>query len=224
MSINFAEQILDSMVDESGHCGDRGLSEKQFECLARYLEAGEVEECGGWSGHYRFIPFTFQTFEGNIGKYHVKLSDYYHFHHRYAVVGIDLRPADEVELEARLREIGRFEHSEWQYEPKKRVDLELTLVREHSYERLEYGRYYNPGTETVFIYTLADAEGNCYVWKTTNWLAQQVEDEDGYIEDIMAEPGDTVRLRATVKEHNEWHGIKQTVLTRAKVGEVCKAA
>lgn len=39
---SFAEQILDSMVDESGHCGERGLSPKQFTVLTERLREGET--------------------------------------------------------------------------------------------------------------------------------------------------------------------------------------
>ena len=37
---SFAEQILDSMVDEDGHCGERGLSPKQFAILSERLCEG----------------------------------------------------------------------------------------------------------------------------------------------------------------------------------------
>lgn len=222
MSIEFAERILDGMVDENGHCGERGLSAKQFDCIAKYLEGGKVRDAGCWEGDYKVIGFTSQDFEGNVGKYHVVLNEYWHFNRACSVVSIDLRPADEYEFECWLRELGRFEGSEWVAEPKKRLDLELTLVRDYSYERHAYrSNYY---TETAHVYTLADADGNCYVWKTASCLEREHEDEDGSIESVVAEPGDKVRMRATVKEHSEWKGVKQTVITRPKVEEVEKRA
>lgn len=205
MSIKFAEQVLEGMVDENGHCGERGMSRKQFEVLRPYLNQTEAKYCGGWTGNRGgHVGFTERDAEGTIGKFNVKLHLVSHFNLRVEVVSIDQW----------IDEVPTFEGSEWQHEPKKRVDMELTLIRVNSYERERYCGY---GTETVRIYTLADAEGNCYVWKTTGWL--EVETDDGF---ILAKPGDKVSMRATVKEHGEYHGIKQTVLTRCKVSEIRK--
>lgn len=226
MSIEFAEKILDGMVDESGHCGDRAMSVKQFEAIVygtNAMESSGPKDAGGWVGDIGgFRNFWTEDWEGDIGKYHVKLNEYHHFHGRYTVVSIDLRPAEEVEFERRIRELAKFEGSEWVAEPKQRVDLELTLVRDYSYERHAYRSSYY--TETAHIYTLADDDGNCYVWKTTNDIEQKVVDENGYVEYIAAEVGDRVLMRATVKEHGEYRGIKQTVINRPKINQVVKEA
>ena len=230
MDIEFAEKIIDGMVDENGHCGERGLSEKQFDILAQYLESEGTEQVGAWCGNRGGkVRFYDINYAGVIGKYAVVLNEYEHFRRRCTVVEINLRPAEEIEayerereFERQLREIAKFEHSEWVAEPKKRIDLELTLVRDYQYDRQAYGYSYGNHVETAHIYTLADADGNCYVWKTTKWLEQEYEDEDGFIESIIAEPGDKVALKATVKEHGEYRGIKQTVITRPKVKEVEK--
>ena len=55
------------------------------------------------------------------------------------------------------------------------------------------------------IYTFKDADGNEIVWFTSTRLAKEV--------------GDTFKMRATVKTHNEYKGKKNTVVTRAKVVE-----
>ena len=223
MSTEFAEKIIDSMVDENGHCGERGLSEKQFEAIVygcSTMLRGPERDAGGWEGDYAYRPFWECDWEGTVGKYQVKLNEFHHFHGRYTVTEINLRPADEIERENRLRELAKFEHSEWVGEPKKRTDMELTLVREHSYTRPAY----TYGTETVHIYEMADDQGNCYVWKTTGYLDIEWYDEDDKWHCETAEPGDRVTLRATVKAHEEWKGIKQTVITRATVKKVDKAA
>lgn len=223
MGIEFAEKIIDSMVDGNGHCGERGLSEKQFDAIARYLDSEGSEWVNAWHGNYGGrVDFYSTDYVGTIGKYDVRLNEFWHFHRRCTVVEIDLRPQGEYERECWLRELGRFEHSEWQHEPKERIDLELTLVREYSYERLAYG--YSNRSETFHIYTLADADGNCYVWKSANWLEQEVVDENGRCDYISADPGDKVFMKATVKEHSEWKGIRQTVITRPKISRVEKAA
>lgn len=209
MSIKFAEQILDSMVDANGNCGERGISAKQYGVLRPYLrEVSDRQPVGGWEGDHAHIEFYEWKEAGYIGKYHVVLTVTQHHNMRYVVSSITQW----------IDELPNFEGSEWQGEPKERKDLELTLVRVNSYERPAY----TYGYEWVDIYTFADAHGNCYVWKTTSVLKQDYEDEDGFIESTYADPGDKVIVRATVKEHSEWKGIKQTVITRPKVMEIRK--
>lgn len=207
MSIEFAEKILDGMVDEHGNCGERGMSAKQYEVICHYLRKTEPRRCGGWEGDRAFVPFYEWDAEGTIGRYQVKLHCLDHFHLQVVVESIR-RWIDEVPT---------FEGSEWQGEPKQRMELELTVVRRAEFERPAY----TYGYEWVNVYTLADAEGNCYVWKSTSWLGAWQDDGDG--EDwVDADPGDKVTMRATVKEHSEYRGIKQTVINRPKVKAVEK--
>lgn len=223
MSKKFAEQIIDSMVDENGHCGDRALSGKQFMILSDYLHKGETEIVGGWNGNYKTIDFTSTNYEGNIGKYYVVLNEFWHFNRRCTVVSIDLRDADEyqaeLDAEAKLKAMRDFSGSEWVSEPKKRLDLSLTLVNEYEYEGYSCSYY---DSATSYIYTLRDGEGNCIVWKTKNPLAMWVEDESGHEEWVEAEIGDTIEMKATIKQHGEYKGTKQTVITRPKITEIRK--
>ncbi len=53
--------------------------------------------------------------------------------------------------------------------------------------------------ETI-LWKLTDTSGNVYVWKTGN--------------DI---PDGTEKIKGTIKEHSEWNGVKQTILTRCKL-------
>lgn len=223
MSKKFAEQIIDSMIDENGHCGDRALSAKQFLIISECLYKGEAEIVGGWNGNYKTIDFTSTNYEGNIGKYYVVLNEFWHFNPRYTVVSIDLRDADEYEAEldadAKLKALRDFSDSEWVSEPKKRLDLSLTLVNEYEYEGYTYSYY---DSATSYIYTLRDDDGNCIVWKTKNPLAMWVEGESGHDEWVEAEVGDTIQMKATIKEHGEYKGTKQTVVTRPKITEIRK--
>lgn len=41
---NFAETILDSIVDENGHCEDRHISTKQFGVIVQQLREQESDE------------------------------------------------------------------------------------------------------------------------------------------------------------------------------------
>lgn len=224
MSTKFAEQIIDSMVDENGHCGDRALSAKQFLILSEHLHKGEGEIVGGWNGDYKTIDFTSTDYEGTIGKYHVILNEFWHFHVRYTVVSIDLRDADEyqaeLDAEARLRALRDFSGSQWVSEPKKRLDMNLTLVNVYEYDGYTYSYY---DSATSYIYTFRDADGNCIVWKTKSTLGMWLEDESGHEEWVEAEVGDSIAMKATVKEHGEYKGTKQTVITRAKIAEIRKA-
>lgn len=212
----FAEKIIDSMVDENGHCGERGLSVKQFNVLSEFLERGIEESAGYWEGtrggHRRF---TSTDYKGNIGKYRIVLNEFWHFNPCYTVKSIELRDADEyqaeLDAEARLRNLRDFSNSQWVFEPKKRLDLELTLVNETCFPT-SYG--------TMNVYTFNDGNGNCIVWKTGNDLCKYLEDMNdwGY-----AEVGDKVTMRATIKEHGEYKGTKQTVVTRAQVKSISEA-
>lgn len=210
MSKDFAIKILDSMVDENGHCGERGISAKQFNILSGYLEEGPDMPAGFWEGsHGGYKQFWSTDYEGNIGRYHVVLNQYWHFNCAHTVKSIDLRDADEyqaeIEAEERLRKLNDFSNSEWVSTPKKRIELTLTLVRETCFNTM-YG--------VMNIYTFNDGNGNCLIWKTGNDICMYFEEVDdwGY-----AEVGDKVTLRATVKEHSEYKGTKQTVLTRAQI-------
>ncbi len=58
--------------------------------------------------------------------------------------------------------------------------------------------------ETVFVYTFEDDAGHVFVWKTGTGF-------DGGIEN-----GAELKIKATIKEHSEYDGIKQTVITRCK--------
>lgn len=50
MSKKFAEKIIDSMVDENGFCGPRGLSVKQFNIISECLKDLEVSQTYKLSG------------------------------------------------------------------------------------------------------------------------------------------------------------------------------
>lgn len=218
MSKEFAEHIIDSMVDENGYCGERGLSEKQFDILSEYLQEGREYDAGCWEGDYATVGFWSRDYEGDIGKYHVKLNIFKHFNYRFMVEEISLRPADEVKAEReekrRMAELRDFSHSKWMYEPKQRVELSLTMVSDYTYE-YAYCAY---DSNTCHIYTFRDDDGNCYVWKTSKAIGMDVRDDDGrFIEHVWAEPSDKVTMKATVKEHGEYRGTRQTVLTRATV-------
>lgn len=191
----FAEKIIDSMVDENGHCGERGLSPKQFEILFKHLSEGETRYVGGAYNR----RFTSTDFTGTIGRYNVKLNEYYHFNPRYTVVSIDKW----------IDELPDFENSEFVGEIKSRIERVVTFIGNSSYER----EAYTYGWETVYIYKFADEDGNMLVWKTTSSLGYWDETDNWKI----VRPGESIKLRGTVKQHSVYNGVKQTVLNRCIV-------
>ncbi|MBP8954715.1 MAG: hypothetical protein KBI47_20165, partial [Armatimonadetes bacterium] len=76
-----------------------------------------------------------------------------------------------------------------------RSTFDVTVVREHVTEGF-YG--------TTYIYGLEDQDGNKLTWFASNPVLEQ---------------GQRVKLLATVKAHDEYKGVPQTVITRAKVVE-----
>lgn len=63
---------------------------------------------------------------------------------------------------------------------------------------------------TMTLYTLQDVEGNIIKWFASR-------------DALGDKPGVTVKLLATVKKHEEYKGVKQTLVTRAKVLETMSA-
>lgn len=89
------------------------------------------------------------------------------------------------------------------------IDEKLTLtvkyIREFSFEST-YG--------TGFIHVFKDESGNIFKWKTGNAIFHPVD------EYRLSDNGITLEIRGTVKIHEEYKGVKETVLTRVKVLKV----
>lgn len=81
---------------------------------------------------------------------------------------------------------------------KERVELNLKIER-ISYFDSQYG--YN--TVTTWVFTMVDENGNCFLYKGSKHLNRR--------------EGDSIKLKATIKEHSEYKGRKQTVIQRPKV-------
>jgi len=108
-----------------------------------------------------------------------------------------------VEREAKKATMG------WVGEVKKRQDFTATIVAIPTWA----GYTYN---STTYCHIMVDEDGNKLVWKTA--------DNGFYTDNNKAEVGDTVRFKATVKEHGERDGEKQTIVTRAKLIELVTKA
>jgi hypothetical protein len=81
-----------------------------------------------------------------------------------------------------------------------RITRKVTVQRLSSYTRKPFGSYRADARETVWITSMVDEQGNVLVTKTPTF---------------RAETNESFTLTATVKAHDEFRGVKQTVLQRA---------
>lgn len=84
-----------------------------------------------------------------------------------------------------------------------KLTVTVTYTHTASWEN-GYGGYWTQSVTN--LHTFKDDKGNVYVWKTGTF--------------IEADYGTKMILKGTVKEHSDYKGIKQTVMTRCKLEEV----
>lgn len=84
-----------------------------------------------------------------------------------------------------------------------KISIKATLTGDYSY-KTQFG--------DMNIYTFTDIFNNVFVWKTSSYLDRIV---GNICRPVLK--GEMVELKATVKDHDEYQGIKQTVLTRCKL-------
>lgn len=98
-----------------------------------------------------------------------------------------------------------------------KIDEVVTYIKTAWFEVKSFRGF---GTDTVYIHTFADADGNKLVWKTSNANFKYKYNEQTRDFDVIINEGDKVQLRGTIKEHSEYKDEKQTSLTRCKVQAV----
>ena len=116
-----------------------------------------------------------------------------------------------------------------------KLEVTVTLERTFQYEVPCYGAPWK--TDLVTGYVFKTDEGNTLVWKTTGSLARKkyaakgektVDGERCNFGDMRGNwytyehvnEGDRITIRATIKGHEEYNNVNQTMLTRVKwVGE-----
>lgn len=146
----------------------------------------------GW--HIDHKVENYQILEFNMMPYLVKdMSDGYDFDRNF-VSNFDL----EAVKKAEYKKQNNIRTSEYIGEIKDKLDIEATLKFWVNFES-------QFGVQT--LYNFVDNDNNIIVWKTSNWLDLEKDTK--------------VNLKGTVKDHKEYKGEKQTVLTRCKV-EVVK--
>lgn len=86
-----------------------------------------------------------------------------------------------------------------------KITVEVIFSREVSFDT-QFG--------TQYIYFFKDEAGNTLFWKTSAMLWINDLDENG--NNIFIRKGDKIRFTATIKEHSEYKGEKQTMLQRVR--------
>lgn len=97
----------------------------------------------------------------------------------------------------------------------KRMTITVTYKKRFEYTDYKFSYY---GT-THLTHIFEDAEGNTIVWKSTNMVeyindGKENPNRKGDVEFVPK--GSLVELTGTVKEHGDYKGIEQTVVTRCK--------
>jgi hypothetical protein len=87
--------------------------------------------------------------------------------------------------------------SQWVGQVGDRIDITVTIDRVFESQFQRNGGWY--GTTTSYMYLMHDEAGNVYKWSTSKCYNEK----------------ETYHFRATVKDHADYKGIKQTVITRA---------
>lgn len=102
-----------------------------------------------------------------------------------------------------------------------KIQLTVTLVRTFGYEQRNYACPWK--TDYITGYVFKTDDGNTLVWKTTGALDRKEYREDGHLCDnkgrydpVQPDEGDTVTIKATIKDHEEYNNVNQTILTRVK--------
>jgi hypothetical protein len=99
---------------------------------------------------------------------------------------------------AKARDAARAA-STWVGEVGQRLALTVTVERQNVFYRRSFSGY---GEEAVYVTTMRTAEGNAIVVKSPRFTAEE---------------GATLALSATVKEHSEYRGERQTLVIRPAV-------
>lgn len=111
--------------------------------------------------------------------------------------------------------------SEYQGQIKERLKgLNLTLNFKTTFESSRPARYSGWYDDTKYFYSFTDDAGNIYTWTTGSPAGIEGEDEKGHYQFTPIQIGNKVLIDGTVKDHKEYKGDKQTVLTRCKIKEI----
>jgi hypothetical protein len=109
------------------------------------------------------------------------------------------------EKEAQKKELEENRVAKLQYIGKIGEKLELNLIYTGT-------AYYESNYGHVNLYFFQDGSGNEFVWKTSTWLCDDNQNRP--------ERGQSIVVKATIKDHSEYKGKKQNSLTRLKIVKI----
>lgn len=112
-------------------------------------------------------------------------------------------------LEAEAREKAEKEKSQHFGNVGDKVELKVVYKKCAWFEVDSFRGY---GKDTMYIHTFKNGD-NTVIWKTTKSLGRWNDNDEweGF------EEGDELIIKGTIKEHSEYEGEKQTVLTRCRI-------
>jgi predicted nucleic acid-binding Zn-ribbon protein len=104
-----------------------------------------------------------------------------------------------------------------------KIEMTVTLTRTFQYEVPRFGAPWS--TDLVTGYVFKTDDNNTLVWKTVGGLRRKVYTEKGHFRDDekrgwydyeYPEEGERVTIKGTIKAHEEYNNVNQTVLNRVK--------
>lgn len=95
-----------------------------------------------------------------------------------------------------------------------RIEMTVTYIRSFSYEVPHPVCDWK--TQTITGYVFKTDDGNTLVWKTSGSLGYWKDNDRGYQDWISPEEGDRVTIKGTIKDHQEFNNVNQTLLNRVK--------
>ena len=104
-----------------------------------------------------------------------------------------------------------------------KIEMTVTLARTFQYEVSRFGAPWS--TDIVTGYVFKTDDNNTLVWKTVGGLRRKVYTESGHFRDDEKhgwydyehpEEGARVTIKGTIKAHEEYNNVNQTVLNRVK--------
>ena len=98
-----------------------------------------------------------------------------------------------------------------------KITADVTVVGIYKWKDYSFSYY----GSTKYIYTMKDADGNIFVWKTGSIMAiEDAKDKVGRSIWYCIKKKDKIQITGTVKDHSVYKDEDQTVLTRVKIKAV----
>ena len=170
----------------------------------------------GWY-YYEEREFTPE----NLAKHEAKLAKKREQWEREEAEREAKRQEEEARREAERKAWIEANRGQFIGEIDQKIEIEVTLDRTFSYERPCFNAPWR--TEVITGYVFKTDDGNTLVWKTTGDLSKKEYCADGHLCDnkgqydpVVPDEGDRLTIRGTIKDHEEYNDVNQTILNRVK--------